>query len=99
MSRLQRELVMLFFGGRMPEELQLTCVSSPARRSLLASLPLNAAQEGRVQQLLDMLQVGGVTASAAGREEKVVCVGGGSWRLGGGLFHKSGGAALEPPSV
>lgn len=57
--RLQRELAMLFFGGRMPEELQLTCVSSPARRALLASLPLTVSQEGRMLQLLDMLQMGG----------------------------------------
>ncbi|GIL57407.1 hypothetical protein Vafri_12586 [Volvox africanus] len=58
-SRLQREMTMLFFGARMPEELQLTCVSSPARRALLSSLPLTAGQMARMQQLLDMLQVGG----------------------------------------
>ncbi|EFJ46522.1 hypothetical protein VOLCADRAFT_118103 [Volvox carteri f. nagariensis] len=58
-ARLQRELAMLFFGCRMPEELQLTCVSSPGRRALLSSLPLSAGQTARLQQLMDMLQVGG----------------------------------------
>ncbi|KXZ45966.1 hypothetical protein GPECTOR_49g550 [Gonium pectorale] len=58
-SRLQRELTLLFFGGAMPEELQLTCVSSPARRELLTSLPLSASQAARVQQLIEMLQGGG----------------------------------------
>ncbi|KAG2489782.1 hypothetical protein HYH03_011732 [Edaphochlamys debaryana] len=57
-SRLQRELVLLFFHGSMSEELQLTVVSSPARRQLLASLPLSPAQAARVQQLEDLLQGG-----------------------------------------
>ncbi|KAG2431226.1 hypothetical protein HXX76_009754 [Chlamydomonas incerta] len=58
-SRLQRELLLLFFESGMPEELQLTCISSPARAALVGQLPgLSAAQAGRLQQLVAVLQGG-----------------------------------------
>ena len=58
MSRLQRELLLLFFESGMPEELQLTCISSPARAALVGQLPgLSAAQADRLQQLVAVLQV------------------------------------------
>ncbi|PNW73482.1 hypothetical protein CHLRE_14g633500v5 [Chlamydomonas reinhardtii] len=58
-SRLQRELLLLFFESGMPEELQLTCISSPARAALVGQLPgLSAAQADRLQQLVAVLQGG-----------------------------------------
>ncbi|GFR44312.1 hypothetical protein Agub_g5435, partial [Astrephomene gubernaculifera] len=55
-ARLSGELLLLFFG--MPEELQLTCVSSPARRALLGGLRMQAGQAARLGQLMEMLGVG-----------------------------------------
>lgn len=56
MARLGRELALLFFSPSMPEDMALTCISSPARRALLEGLPLTAQQRTRLQQLLHMLQ-------------------------------------------
>eukprot|EP00195_Chlamydomonas_chlamydogama_P012460 CAMPEP_0202914128 /NCGR_PEP_ID=MMETSP1392-20130828/62304_1 /ASSEMBLY_ACC=CAM_ASM_000868 /TAXON_ID=225041 /ORGANISM="Chlamydomonas chlamydogama, Strain SAG 11-48b" /LENGTH=649 /DNA_ID=CAMNT_0049605655 /DNA_START=669 /DNA_END=2618 /DNA_ORIENTATION=+ len=54
-TRLKRELQVLFFS--LPEDLQWTCISSPARRELLSSLPeLTREQRDHLAQLVAQLQ-------------------------------------------
>lgn len=52
---MKRELLTLFLG--MPEDLQQTCISSPARRELLLSLQLTAEQASRLEALVKGLQI------------------------------------------
>ncbi|GAX81871.1 hypothetical protein CEUSTIGMA_g9299.t1 [Chlamydomonas eustigma] len=55
-AKLRRQLACLFFG--MPEDLQWTCISNPARRSLLASLQqeLDTDQRQQMQRLVARLK-------------------------------------------
>ncbi len=89
MARLGRELALLFFSPSMPEDMALTCISSPARRALLEGLPLTAQQRARLQQLLHMLQQVGV---GCGRRVEWWWVGGG---VGWGFCYEEGKGTMR----